>query len=55
LISKNLITKNDWRIFLGALRRWPRLAINIMFSYLYLVSISSSKEFSSSLKLAKIS
>ena len=55
MISQNLITKNDWRIFLGALRRWPRLTINIMFSYLSLVSISSSKGFSSSLKPAKIS
>lgn len=55
MILQNLITKNDWKIFLGALKRWPMLAINLMFSYLSLISISISKAFVSSLKPVKAS
>lgn len=55
MILQNLTTKNDWRIFLGALRRWPILAINIMISYLSLVKISTSKWFVSSLRIVKTS
>lgn len=55
MILQNLITKNDWKIFLGALKRWPMLAINLMFSYLSLISLSISKAFVSSLKPVKAS
>ncbi|MGI8504906.1 MAG: glycosyltransferase family 2 protein [Hassallia sp.] len=39
MILQNVIKKRDWKIFLGALRRWPFLAINIIISYLALVSV----------------
>jgi abequosyltransferase len=32
--------KNNWRVFLGALRRWPVLAMTTIIPYLSLVSIS---------------
>ncbi|BBD57809.1 glycosyl transferase family protein [Nostoc sp. HK-01] len=43
MILQNIITKSDWIIFLGALRRWPRLAMNIIISYLALVLASTRK------------
>ncbi|MBD2499571.1 glycosyltransferase family 2 protein [Anabaena azotica] len=55
MISQNIIAKNDWIIFLGALKRWPMLAINLMFSYLSLMSVSMRKAFVSSLKPVKAS
>ncbi|MBD2298792.1 glycosyltransferase family 2 protein [Nostoc sp. FACHB-190] len=45
MILQNIVTKSDWIIFLGALRRWPGLAINIIISYLVLVIASIRKSF----------
>lgn len=39
MILPKIIKTSDWKIFLGALRRWPFLAINIIVSYLALVSV----------------
>ncbi|MBE9208074.1 glycosyltransferase family 2 protein [Nostoc sp. LEGE 06077] len=43
MILQNIITKSDWIIFLGALRRWPALAMNIIIAYLILVIVSTRK------------
>lgn len=45
MILQNIITKSDWIIFLGALKRWPFLAINIIISYLGLVVTATGKQF----------
>ncbi|MBD2439684.1 glycosyltransferase family A protein [Nostoc sp. FACHB-110] len=47
MILQNFITKSDWIIFLGALRRWPLLAINVIISYWGLVLKSLQKSLSS--------
>ncbi|TAE61159.1 MAG: glycosyltransferase family 2 protein [Nostocales cyanobacterium] len=36
-IIRNLVKFSYWRIFLGGLRRWPILAIKVMFYYLSLI------------------
>lgn len=43
MILQNIITKSDWIIFLGALKRWPILAINVIISYLVLILASMGK------------
>ncbi|MCC5637488.1 glycosyltransferase family 2 protein [Nostoc sp. CHAB 5844] len=43
MILQNIITKSDWIIFLGALKRWPILATNIIILYLGLVLASARK------------
>ncbi len=45
MILQNIITKSDWIIFLGALKRWPFLTINIIMSYLFLVVTATRKQF----------
>lgn len=39
MILQNIIKKNDWKIFLGALRRWPFLAVKIIVSYFALLTV----------------
>ncbi|WP_326930418.1 MULTISPECIES: hypothetical protein [Fischerella] len=40
LILKHFI-RNNWRVFFGALRRWPVLAVSTIVPYLGLVSVSA--------------
>jgi abequosyltransferase len=45
MVLHNISRKNDWKILLGALKRWPLSAINIIISYFTLIaSISTSAE-----------
>ena len=37
MILENIFNLSDWKILLGALRRWPVLATNIIITYLQLV------------------
>lgn len=41
LILKHFIQKNNWKVVLGALRRWPSFATKIMIQYFSLVIISA--------------
>ncbi|MFO5476339.1 MAG: glycosyltransferase family 2 protein, partial [Dolichospermum sp.] len=37
MILENIFRLSDWKILLGALKRWPILATNIIITYLQLV------------------
>jgi hypothetical protein len=37
MILENIFKLSDWKILLGALRRWPILATNIIITYLQVV------------------
>lgn len=41
LILKHFIEKNNWRVVIGAIRRWPLLAMRTMISYFSLVGLSA--------------
>ncbi|BAY44360.1 family 2 glycosyl transferase [Scytonema sp. HK-05] len=41
LILKHFTQKNNWKVVLGAIRRWPLLAITTMVSYFRLVGVSA--------------
>ncbi|BAZ26786.1 hypothetical protein NIES4073_76960 [Kalymmatonema gypsitolerans NIES-4073] len=43
LIFKHFTQKNNWKVVLGAIRRWPVLAITTMVSYFRLVGVSTWK------------
>lgn len=43
IILKHFVEKNNWKVVLGALRRWPILAIKTIIPYLVLVSVSAGK------------
>ncbi|MFO0171445.1 MAG: glycosyltransferase family 2 protein, partial [Aphanizomenon sp.] len=37
MILENIFKLSDWKILLGALKRWPILATNIIITYLQLI------------------
>lgn len=55
MILQNFIRSSDWKILLGAFRRWPVLAINILILYLNMVGKSVYKSIFDSKRVNTIS